>query len=281
MLIIILLFIAGILTGINRIIYKSLAIRGHSSTTYTTVSQLTGAIFAVPLLFVGFHVPSNPEYWLLVIVSVTAYAFCLAFLFRAYKYTDVSRVSIIERLNIVFVAIIGIVFLREQHSVISLLGLILIFFGGLIVVFEKNGLTLEKGVIYAIISTLLGAVATVLDKIILREFSPYTYVFVNDVLVGSIFVFRKGFLPDAKKLITTYSLPLMVTSAMGTISFAIVLTVMQRTDVSFSMPIYKSFSLITPVLLGVLLLKETGNLVQKITGSLLAVSGIFLLYAAM
>ncbi len=274
----ILLFIAGFLNGIIRVVYKTLAVNGNRSTTLTTVTQLIGAVFAIPLLFINFQISTSPAYWILIGFSVISYALFVTFTFRALQNTDVSLVSIIDRLNIVFIAIAGIAFLGEHLTVLSYAGLALICVGGFIVVFEKMSFILSSGVIFALLATLFGAMASVLDKVILRDFSPYTYVFINDLLVGSVFVSRKGFIPDAQDLLKKHSVKIVLVSLMATVSFAIVLAVLKHTNVSVSVPIYKSFSLLTPVVFGILFLHETKRVPQKILGMFCALLGIILLY---
>lgn len=272
-----LLSFAGLLTGLSQVINKKLATKGHKSTTYTTVIMLLNAAFAIPFLFYQFYISHSLYYWLLILISTTAFAFSTYFSFKAYKVTDVSIVSIIYRFNIVIVALIGIAFLKEQYSFQSYIGLLLIFFSSVVIALEK-GLKFDSGIIYAFLMAITGAIATVLDKIILNDFSPYTYVFVNNLLVGSIFAFNKKTINDAKILIKQNTALLILASLLTIPSFAIVLVVLQKTNVSQTMPAYKGLSFITPVVLGIMLLNERKKLVQKIIGAIAGVIGISLLY---
>lgn len=272
-----LLSAAGLFSGVSQLINKKITSKEHRSSSYTIVIMLLNALLAVPLLFFNFYVSKSPLFWLLIIISATAFAISTLFSFKAYKETDVSVVSIVYRVNIILVALAGIIFLNESFSFNSYLGLFLIFAGSIIVAFNKD-FKVESGVIFALLMAVFGSMATVLDKIILDDFSPFTYVFVNNLLVGLVFAFNRSRIKDAANLLKKKPLPLLITSLLTTLSFAIVLVVLQKTDISQTMTAYKGISFITPVFLGVLLLGEKSKTTQKLTGALLGLAGILLLY---
>jgi len=191
---------AGLSKGFSVIINKTLSAKGFRATTYTAAIQLLSAIVATPLLFIDFHITTNPIYWLLIAISVVAYAFTVYFTFKAYKLEDASTVVIIQRLTVVLASLGAIVVLHEPYSTKSLLGLLLVFLGSLVVSVRKMKLTLSLGLIFALLSTVMGAPTMILDKIILQDFSPFTYVFINNLLVGLVFALRKG-LPTETKLL--------------------------------------------------------------------------------
>jgi uncharacterized membrane protein len=191
--------------------------------------------------------------------------------------TDLSLVSILQRLHIIFTSLIGVVALKEFLSFGDAIGVLFLFFAGVSALYGKNRLTLTNGVIYSVIAALLGAIATVLDKIILSGFSPYTYVFVNNLLVGSMFLFRKKTFSDAVILLKSHTKQIVTSSCLGVFSFVIVLIVLAGDQVSIVMPVYKTISFFIPVILGVVILNEKENLPGKIFGSILAIIGIILL----
>ena len=58
-------------------------------------------------------IPSDFRYWILTLFSTFSFAFSTKFLFKALLVTEVSLVSIIYKLNIVFVVILGIIFFER------------------------------------------------------------------------------------------------------------------------------------------------------------------------
>ena len=268
---------AGLSKGFSVIINKTLSAKGFRATTYTAAIQLLSAIVATPLLFIDFHITTNPIYWLLIAISVVAYAFTVYFTFKAYKLEDASTVVIIQRLTVVLASLGAIVVLHEPYSTKSLLGLLLVFLGSLVVSVRKMKLTLSLGLIFALLSTVMGAPTMILDKIILQDFSPFTYVFINNLLVGLVFALRKGLPTETKLLMKKHPKELWLTSILSTLSFALILLALKSGSVSIVMPMYKSLSFITPVFLGILLLKERHHLSQKLLGAGLGLAGILLL----
>jgi len=275
---ILLLFLAGLLSGLAQLLSKKLVLSNHQSTTYTTVVMLINAIISIPLLFYRFYMSLSIIYWLLILTSVLAFAFSTYFSYQAYKHADVSIVCILQRLNIVLVAVFGVLILQEEFTSKSVIGLSLIFLGGILLVMEKFRFKLTVGIIYALITALLVTVASILDKVILKDFSPFTYVFINNLLVGLVFSFKKGLLADAKSLVKKHSLLLILTSCLMTGSFILILIVLQKNEVSKTMPIYSSVSLLTPVLLGIIFFRERSKLLKKLAAMTLTIIGITLLY---
>ena len=272
-----LLILAGFLYGLTVIILKKIVSKKYHSTSYTTVIYCSYALFSFPLLFIDFHISTTIGPWLLVLASTIIYSISTAFSFKAYKIMDASTMSIISRLNIVFAALLGILFLKELYVGKSYIGLAFIFISALLLTYEGKSLKMNAGSIYVIVQSLLSALAALLDKLILLSFSSYTYVFINNFLVGSLFLLKKEtkkeFVPIVKKNFWL----IILTSIFGVVGWTIFLFVLKSTDVSRTIPIYKSIVLFTPVVLGILLLKETKNLWQKMLGLTLGIIGIVFL----
>jgi uncharacterized membrane protein len=240
--------------------------------------MLFNAFLAIPFLFYKFHIPSSILYWILVFVSVTAFAFSVLFGFKAYKTTDVSVISIIYRINIVLVAFAGIIFLGEKYTLNAYFGLFLILISSVLFAFEGRKFRITEGVAFAFLMAITGATAALLDKVILNDFSPYSYAFFNNLLIGLVFAFNTKTIRDSKRILKKGKQFVFLTAFFNLIAFVIVLVVLEKSNVSKTLPVYKAFSLIAPVLLGILVLDERKKLPQKIVGVLLGLTGIFLLY---
>jgi bacterial/archaeal transporter family protein len=273
-----LLALAGIMVGLAQVVNKKLSHSGYDSRTYTSVITLISATISIPLLFYRFSLPSLPLTWVLVLFSILAFAFSTFFGFQAYKLTDVSIVAIIQRTSIVFIALLGIFILKEKYNFSSYLGLTLIFSSGILLTYTKKKAPINKGVIFALLMALTGSMASLLDKVILSDFSPFTYLFINNLLVGMVFSFNLERIKQAGELMKNHFSQILFTSCLSTGAFLIILVVLKDTDVSKTMPVYKSLGLITPVLLGILILKEKRQIPQKIGGIILGTIGIMLLY---
>ncbi len=272
-----LLLFAGLLSGVIQVLNKKLAGSKHRSSTHAAVIALANGVVGLPFLLYQFRFPESPITWLLIVFSVLAYAISLLFYFIAYKHADVSLVSVVRRLSIVFIAILGVVFLREQLSFVNWLGVVLILLSGVVVAIDKKKIKLSTGVLFALFSAIFASVCSVLDKQILHDISPFTYVVINNLFVGLVLLPRKGVVTDVKDLLKHHWRLIILTAVLMDIGFALVLSVLQATDVSQTMPIYMGLSFMMPVVFGIVLLKEKQKLRQKIVAIVLGLLGIFLL----
>jgi uncharacterized membrane protein len=274
-----LLLTAGFLSGVQQLINKHISKSNQRSDSYTTAALLFSTCLSIPFLFVHQEWAHYTTTWIIIAVSVVCYAFSTAFSFAAYKKLDVSAVSLLQRLSVVFIYILGVVFLKENISAKNLIGIALITFGSLTIIYKKSSAHAHlTGVVLAILMALTGAFAAILDKLVLRDFSPYTYLFINNFLVGLVFIPKKGNFTGAIKIIKSQPNSLLVRSLLANMSTALVWVALQAGLVSNVMPVYKTVSLIVPVILGIVLFKERSSLKQKIVGLVLSSVGIYLMY---
>lgn len=271
------LILASIAIGLTYIVNKKLAHGKFNASTFTFLISYVNAFISIPLVFVNFYVTKNPSLWLLIFISALTFGLSSYFSFKAYKISDASTVSLIHKLNVVLAAVIGILFLNEKYSQLSYVGLLLIVLSNLFILYNGKRLSIDKGIFYAFLMALISALAAVFDKVILKDFSSFTYVFVNSLLTGIMFSFRKGIFSEGILLLKQNTKLVITTSVLNVGSWAAFLFVLQNTTVSKTFPIYKSLSIIVPVILGILILKETNKLWQKVVGAAIGVAGIILL----
>lgn len=274
----VLLSLAGIANGLSQVVNKKLTSSGHESVTYTAAVLLTCSLFSLPLFFYQPHISLSLSSWSLIFISITVFAFSTRFGFEAYKHADVSTVSILQRFNILFVALIGFLFLQENYTLKSIIGLLLIFFSGIILVFNKRKIQMNIGTVFVLLMVITNAIASALDKLILNDFSPYSYLFINNFLSGTVFLYSKKNAFQVKNLFQKRYPLILTTSALSTISVMLVWIVLQQTSVSQTMPVYKGLALIIPVVIGITLLNERQQLSQKLIGATLGIIGIVLQY---
>lgn len=274
----ILITLGGIAQGLASVIRKHSSTTEHRATTITTTTMLVNAVLCIPLVFYQFRLPTDHFTWVLTLLSAGLFALAAAFFFKAYQHADLSVVSILHRTSIIHIAVIGVIFLQEKISPVGVIGLFLLFFGSASVLYEKRQMKFTKGAWYALISAFLGALSAVVDKQVLHDFSPYTYVFVNSILVSCMFLWRKDTLPESMRFLRRYPKQIVSSSILGVVGFTILMVLLADTQVSQTMAVYKTISFFVSVILGILLYKETNKLPQKIIGLTLAILGMILLY---
>ena len=73
--------------------------------------------------------------WLYIVLSSIATCATWVFYFLALRKTDVSKVIAVDRLSIVFTILLSVLFLKEKLTVMTIIGVIVLTFGTILVVF--------------------------------------------------------------------------------------------------------------------------------------------------
>lgn len=270
------LFCSGILLGISYVLEKKLVVEKFHPATFVVLISSVSTLLSLPLLLYQFKTPIYLLYWILTIGSVIAYGLGFLCSIKAYRKIDASTVGLVSRLNIIITALLAILLLKERYSFISYIALGLIFVGSLLIVFEKGRVHINYGVVYAILMACGYAISAVIDKEILRHFSPFTYVVINNFFVALVFSSVKEARKEAYSLFVKKSSQVIVISLFSISSWVGFLFVLQSGSVSRIYPIFESVALVSTVGAGIVFLKETDKLIQKIIGSVIIISGIFL-----
>ena len=133
--------------------------------------------------------------------------------------------------------------------------------------------SVTTGMWFALLMATTSGIAGYLDKIILNDFSPYTYTFINSFHFSSVCEKKSTWL-EMKTIATKHPVNIVLTSLLSIGSWLIFLIVLQQTNVSQTLPIYKSLSYVTPVIFGILLLVNGYNYFKS-TGVIIGIAGIF------
>ena len=148
----------------------------------------------------------------------------------------------------------------------------------MILAYNKKRFSITTGMWFALLMAATSGIAGYLDKIILNDFSPYTYAFINPFLIFLLFSRKRSTFGEIKSIFYKHPVQIVLTSIFAVSSWLIFLIVLQQTNVSQTLPMYKSLSYVTPVIFGILLLGERSQLLQKILGVIIGIAGIFFLY---
>jgi len=276
--IIILLIVIGAFMGMVYLLEKKISFDKYHPATILIAISLIGSIFAVPLLFYKFQIPTEPKYWIVGIASMLVYGIGSLFEFKAYKSVDASTLSLVGKLNIVIAAIIGILLFKDTYMIGGYIGLILIIVGSIVVLYEKKTFHMSKGISFVIFMAIGFAISTILDKIVLNGFSPFTYVFINNFGIGILFLL---IYPQARKelwsLIKSYYKLIIPCALLTIVSWAGFLYVLQNYQISYAYTLYEGTSLVAVVVFGIIFLRERSKLWQKLLGLLVLLAGIILL----
>ena len=123
-------------------IFSKIGLKDIDSTFATTIRAIVMALFlfVIALSFGKFKDFSfslfESKAWFYIILSGIAGALSWLFYFYALKYGSATAVSAIDRLSIVFVAILATIFLSESITIYKILGVFLVAIGVFLTVFK-------------------------------------------------------------------------------------------------------------------------------------------------
>jgi len=231
----------------------------------------SGAVLVTPVAIYIWvtNPPAGPGWWFIAgtIALHIAYFFTLG---RAYKHGDLSIVYPVARgLGLALIPVVGITVLGESVSLVGGLGILLIFLGvvtvgsssgeGLRVWLRPKALLADRGVLFAIITGILIATYSTLDKRGVDHVEPVFYMFMLQ-LGGSIGVYpflratyaHSEFIGEIRKRWRIG----IVGGILQFSAYGLVLTAFQLSPVSYVGP-FRELGIVFGVLMAVLILKES------------------------
>jgi drug/metabolite transporter (DMT)-like permease len=134
----------------------------------------------------------------LLILALTGVTFLYIFQFTGIKYTTAANSAILINTNVIFIAILSSIMLKERFSNKKIIGIILSFLGAVFVV-TNGSLSLThsiKGDALIILSAICWAIYSVMGKRILDRYDPITittYVFILGTILFIPFMNRDLF----------------------------------------------------------------------------------------
>jgi uncharacterized membrane protein len=163
---------------------------GHSLDEYISVwGRFTFLLpFAlVASLTVGFP-RVGPEYWVFSLLAGVAQVISTLLLSKAFKYGEISVTVTIWKLQVVVVAVFGVIFLKEDITLTGFAGILVSLFGIYLLNVQRSRLSLaepllillrEKGMRYALLAAIAVAPTILLFKKTAQISDPYFSTLTN------------------------------------------------------------------------------------------------------
>ncbi len=272
------IIISGVMLGAAYVFQKLLAQTKYHPLTITISYSIVGMLLISPFAFVYFGVPHNPWLWVLTFISTGIFTVSLLSSINAYESTDVSIVSLIGRMSLVFAAVFGMIVFAEKYSMVSFIGFLLVVLGSLVVLYEGKRFHLTKGEIFAFIMAFGYGMVAIVDKALIQEFTPFTYALVNNaIIVALLLSFSKTARREVASLFKEKLLLVILSGAFGVISWVAFLVYIQKGAITILYPLWETTALLVTVGSGLLFLHEETRLWQKVIGVIVVVVGIFIL----
>ena len=234
--------------------------------------------FIITLFCGGFHYQmSLPQVPLFLLIAVFGTVAPVLF-FKAAKVLEASENSIIfssQRLWLVFGAFI---FLGEPFSIKKLIGTIIIMLGISIALWKKGKFVINGAFFFLIIAAMCYAITDVISFYILRNFDALSFnVYFAICTLVPLLIVKPGLLQKLRFYFKpAYALNILIVSINDTTATLLLFFAYQvGRNASQISPLMATNTIIT-VLLGILILKETSNMRNKIIGAMTVVLGVLL-----
>src|SRR3989344_2495741 len=242
--------------GINDLINRFIMIK-HNALAYAFIWHIFAAIFYIP--FIGkINLPNIPFAWFVLISASIIWALVGFTGFLAYKYTEASVKVPIGKSRLLFLLLFSVIFLKETITLPKIIGTLLIFFGVIVLTYkDKNvfGRLSDRGIQLTLLTALLIAIVSVLDKVAMRYFSVGLYGFLVYMIPGLLIgIFASKKLNEIKKLIREKGFVVLISSVLGFLFYYLRLKAYSLEEVSKVFPITQ-LSVLVVVFGGIFILK--------------------------
>lgn len=244
---------------------------------YAMFENIFAALFF--LVFIKeFIFPNELNKWLIIIVASTLWLMISVLSQYSYKYTKVSIQEPLKQTRLIWVLLIGIIFLHELITIKKIIGTILIFVGLIIITYQKKsvfGSFRDKGVLITLIYSFLFALVTIVDKYALNYFNPETYGFLVYLIPGLILLIvnKNSRQDEILKLIKKYWFAIIIVAISSFGYYYFKLKALEIADATLVFPIIRGATILT-VLGGIILFNEKENLLKKIISITIIFTGI-------
>jgi len=240
----------------------------------------------ISLFFLPFIDLTISPFMLFLIFIASVLGFLGAFLLnKAYKSCEISTVAPLLNLNPVIIITLSYIILKEVVNIYQMGGIALILVGGYLItlkdikrVFQPFTALSKKFYLIVLGTLVFWSFVPIIDKVILRDVSPYTllfYSFVVHFLIQLPVVFRRGtqilsFAGSQKKLIGFITF-----ASLGSHLLVVLALAVPGSFVSLIMPVRRMSTLLI-IIFGGNHFKEK-NLFAKTIASLTMLAGLFVI----
>jgi len=275
------ILISVITTAIANI-FQRVVMREKDTDPYATtvIFQFATAILTGIFAFgSGFVMPPIHQYFWNFLLGGVLWGLMSYTGFLAYQSLGSSEIAILSSFGTVVTIVSAIVFLGESFNTQKIIGTALILGAVILVSRGKNALSFNRGMFFAILSTVLAGFAITNDAFILKTYNAVSYTAVMLFLPGVLLLlFRPSVVKSFARLKNAkYSKNMLLLTIFYSAQAVAYYTALHvGADASQAAPISK-VSIILTVLLALIFLKEKENLSLKLIGTVLVTAGVLLI----
>ena len=251
-----------------------------SSKNPLSLMGITSVLEVTIFLPLTFTVPfPTLEVWYFLIATVIIHVFYRLNVIYSYRYGDLSYIYPISRgSSCLFVAIISILFLSSDISVVGFVGILIVCIGLFLISYSKNLSFNFRGFALAISTAILITAYTLVDGVGVRiSENGFSYIYWLFTLNGIPLLIIGLISKDGLRKRETYTFRSGIAAGVfATSSYAIVVWSMQFIEIAYVSSI-REISIVFAAIIGMLFLFEK-NAKSRIIPSILIVSGISVVY---
>jgi drug/metabolite transporter (DMT)-like permease len=215
---------------------------------------------------------------ILIIVASIIYATVNVMFTIGRKLEDASAVSVIRQSSTVWAFLVGITLLGESLTQVKILGVGLIIFGNLAILWEGKKLELSRGLFLVLIASFLTGGISFIEKLLVgKMLSPALYGAAAFSLSSVwIFLYLLKRKEQIRSQIRTHKTEALVVGFLLALNVYLIAKAVALGEISKVVPIH-NLAVILIVLSGIVFLKEQDKIPQKIIGAIIAFIGVFFL----
>ena len=251
-----------------------------SSKNPLSLMGITSILEVTIFLPLTFTVPfPTLEVWYFLIATVIIHVFYRLNVIYSYRYGDLSYIYPISRgSSCLFVAIISILFLSSDISVVGFVGILIVCIGLFLISYSKNLSFNFRGFALAISTAILITAYTLVDGVGVRlSENGFSYIYWLFTLNGIPLLIIGLISKDGLRKRETYTFRSGIAAGVfATSSYAIVVWSMQFIEIAYVSSI-REISIVFAAIIGMVFLFEK-NAKSRIIPSILIVSGISVVY---
>lgn len=275
----VLALLSGLLFAINRLIVRSVLAKKVNPMAFGAIHEFLAGALLLPIAFFYFSLPQSAPIWIALLLGIFFIFLCDLFAFLALEKIEASLYQIIGQLRHVVVLFGAFFLFTEAISPIKIASIFLIIFGVYITLLAKSKVKINRGAIYAFLSTVFIALGFLFIKMASVDVSPAFSSSLSLLVAGIlmyILLLLKGNKPNTLLIIPNRK-QLFIAAAIFSAFELSLFTALAIGEASKVTPVTQS-SMIFTLIGGYIFLKEKDRLKEKILGCILIAIGIGFLY---
>jgi len=257
---------------INRYILRN----GDDSTSYAWWFEFFRTIIYLPFCFIFLDSPMDfISVFPLIALGVTEF-FGIYVYMKMHANSDLSISTIVSQLRLVWVPLIAYLFLGERLIIKEYIGIGLILLGQIVVAI-KGKIYLDKGIKFALISSVFVSLGNIFAKSASSNYASPIIVLAMGMptIFGFPFLMKNGMV-RIKNLGKIRWKKILLATVFNAVTMLFLVKALKFGEVSKVIGFFQSISVLG-VITGILFLGENQNIKRKMVGGILVVLGIILL----